>query len=226
MRDQPTQLELEQAVRNRLAKLSAVPVDTSRLKARMRSMMAEASAADSRRWRWPMTLRPAVSMAAGILIAATLGVVLATLGNSPAVAAPSHLAQLHAEAVGGDSMATAVATVEEVNRVLSGQWSDLPSIPVVDTATLHACCIHDFMDDRVVCLVLRDGHAPLTMVVGHARSFRPTRGRQVDVHGRTFYIHEVDGLMMAMTQQDSRFVCLMGEVTEERLLSIVGELRF
>jgi hypothetical protein len=173
-----------------------------------------------------MAWRPSLAVAAAILIVVTIGIMLATLGKSPAIAAPSHLAQLHAQAIAADSSATAVSSVEEANRVLAGQWSDLPSIPIVDTAMLHACCIHDFMDDRVVCLVLRDGEAPLTLVVGHARSFRPTKGRLVDIGGRKFHVHQVDGLLMAMTQQDNRFICLMGEVTEDRLLQIAGELKF
>lgn len=226
MRDKPTQLELEQAVRGRLARLSTTPVDISRLKNQLDALMAKPTASEPQRWRFPMVWRPVSAAAAVVLIAAIIGVVMTGVGHSPAVAAPGRLAQLHAEAIRPDSMATAVSSVEEANRVLAGQWSDLPSIPIVDTATLHACCIHDFMDDRVVCLVLRDGDEPLTMVVGRARSFRPTKGREVVVAGRKFYIHQVDGLLMAMTQQDNRFVCLMGEVTEDRLLHIVGKLRF
>lgn len=226
MRDKPTQFELEQAVRGRLAKLSTTPVDMSRLAHQLDALMAKSTASEPQRWCFPMVWRPVSAAAAAVLIAAAIGIIVATVGHSPAVAAPGHLAQLHAEAIRSDSMATAVSSVEEANRVLAGQWDDLPSIPIVDTATLHACCIHDFMDDRVVCLVLRDGFEPLTMVVGRARSFRPTKGREVIVGGRKYYIHRVDGLLMAMTQQDSRFVCLMGEVTEDRLLHIVGKLRF
>lgn len=226
MRDKPTELELEQAVRSRLSRLSAVPVDTTRLAARLRSHQVAAAATEGDTHRWSWIRRPSVALAAVVLIAATVGVMLATMGSSPAMATPSHLALLHAEAIREDSLATAVSSVEEANRVLAGQWSDLPTIPIVDTATLHACCIHDFMDDRVVCLVLRDGQQPLTMVVGHARSFQPTKGRAVELGGRKFYIHRVDGLLMVMTQQDNRFVCLMGEVSEERLLQIASELRF
>lgn len=226
MRDKPTHPELDQAVHDRLSKLSATAVDTTRLQGRLRTLIDESVTADAGHRRMRIAWRPALALAASVLVVVALGVMLATLGNSPAMAAPSHLAQLHAQSIHAHSTATAVSSVEEANRVLSGQWGDLPSIPIVDTATLHACCIHDFMDDRVVCLVLRDGEEPLTLVVGHARSFRPTKGREVHIDGRKFYVHRVDGLLMAMTQQDNRFVCLMGEVTEERLLRIAGELRF
>ena len=148
------------------------------------------------------------------------------IGNTPAMAAPMDLARLHAEAIKSDAMATAVTSVEQANRVLAGQWSDLPQLPAPASGQLHSCCIHDFMDSKVVCLILRDGQTPLTMVVGHAREFRPAEGRIVERGGRKFTLLEVNGLRMAMTHQGDRFVCLMGEVSEDRLLEIAEGLRF
>jgi hypothetical protein len=123
-------------------------------------------------------------------------------------------------------MMTVVTSVEQANRVLSGQWSDLPQLPTPTSSQLHACCIHDFMDSKVACLILRDGQTPLTMVVGRAREFRPAEGRTVERGGRKFTLHEVNGLRMAMTHQGDRFVCLMGEVSADRLLEIAEGLGF
>lgn len=225
MRDKATQTELDQAVRARLARLATMPVDTSHLERRLRAVMAD-NGPEHSRWRLPQAWRSLTAVAAAILIVVTVGVVLMNLGNTPAIAAPMDLARLHAEASKSDAMTTAVTSVEQANRVLAGQWSDLPQLPAPASGQLHACCIHDFMDSKVACLILREGQTPLTMVVGHAREFRPAEGRIVERGGRKFTLHEVNGLRMAMTHQKGRFVCLMGEVSEDRLLDIAESLKF
>lgn len=225
MRDRATQTELDDAVRARLARLATVPVDTSNLERRLRAVMAH-NGPEYNRWRLPRAWRSLTAVAAAILVVVTVGLVLMNLGNTPAMAAPMDLARLHAEAIKSDSMMTVVTSVEQANRVLAGQWSDLPQLPTPTSGQLHACCIHDFMDSKVACLILRDGQTPLTMVVGRAREFRPAEGRTVERGGRKFTLHEVNGLRMAMTHQGDRFVCLMGEVSEDRLLEIAEGLRF
>ena len=225
MRDKTTQTELDEAVRARLARLATMPVDTSNLERRLRSVMAENGPTQDR-WRLPQAWRSIAAVAAAILVVATVRLFLTSLGNTPAMAAPMDLARLHAEAIKSDAMTTAVTSVEQANRVLAGQWSDLPQLPAPAPGQLHACCIHDFMDSKVACLILRDGETPLTMVVGHAREFRPAEGRIVERGGRKFTLHEVNGLRMAMMHQDGRFVCLMGEVSEDRLLDIAESLKF
>lgn len=225
MRDSTRQTRLDEAMQARLARLATLPVDTSRLERRLHSMMA-ATAPAQNRWRLSHARRSWAAVAATILVVATAGIILMSLGNSPAMASPVDLARVHAEATQSEKMTTAVTALEQANRVLAGQWSDLPQLPAPTAGQLHACCIHDFMDRKVACLILRDGQTPLTMVVGHAREFRPAEGRVVERGGRKFTLNEVNGLRMVMTQQDQRFVCLMGEVSEDRLLELAEGLRF
>lgn len=225
MRDPGSQSELDREVRSRLARLASIPVDTSRLQRQLQSALSPDLLQTQRR-RWSHPWRSLTAAAAAILIVATTAIILVNAGNSPAMASPSDLARLHAQTLLQESMATTVTSLEQANRVLAGQWSDLPQIPAPESAKLHSCCIHDFMDSKIACIILRDGQTPLTMVVGHARQFRPAKGNVVQRGGRSFTLHQVNGLRMAMTQQGGRFVCLMGEVSEERLLSIAENLKF
>lgn len=223
MHDNPIRPDLDEAVRSRLARLATVPVDTSNLERRLHSAMAS-NAPERKRLlfrRW----RPVSAVAAAVFVVATAGLIMMILGNTPAKAAPGDMARLH-EAIQTDAMAITVTSVEQANRVLAGQWKDLPQIPAPSMGQLHACCIHDYMDSKVVCLVLLDGQTPLTMVVGHSRKFRPAEGPIVERSGRKFTLHEVNGLRMAMTHQNGRFVCLMGEVSQDRLLELAEGLTF
>jgi len=227
MPENPSPEQLEKALRGRLARLAAVPVDTSNLERRLRAVLADADQAPApNRWHLPRAWRSLTAVAAAILIAATVGLVFINLGNTSVLAGPQDMARLYAQATQAEAMMTTVTSVAQANRVLAGQWHDLPQIPNSNTAQLHACCIHDFMDSKVACLILRDGQTPLTMVVGRAREFRPAAGRVVVRDGRKFTLHEVNGLRMAMMQRDDRFVCLMGEVSEERLLELAEGLKF
>lgn len=166
------------------------------------------------------------AVAAGLVLAATVAVlVMVSLGGRAAQASPGDLARLYADATKPGAMMMKVATIAEANRVLAGQ-GDLPEMPVMQPGQLHACCIHDFMDSKVVCLMLRDGDVPLTLVIGHSREFKPAAGRLVERGGRKYTVHEVNGLRMVMTSESGTFVCLMGEVGEERLLEVAGGLKF
>ena len=224
MPDNPKLTEFDQAVRARLARLATVPVDTSNLEHRLRAAMTLGVAERSRR-RLPQTWG-AMAAAAVLIVAATLGLVLMNFGNAPATASPTNLARLHAQTMHSDAATTTVTTVAQANVVLAAQWRDTPQAPTPSDAQLHACCIHDFMESKVACLLLADGQTPLTLVVGRAREFRPAEGRLVERGGRTFTLHEVNGLRMAMTQQDERFICLMGEISEDRLLDLAQGLQF
>lgn len=225
MQDNPKPEELDEAMRARLSRLASVPVDTSKLKLRLSAAMAEDAPAQSQ-WRLSQVWRPVSAVAAAILIVVMVGFILMSLGNSPAMAAPNDMARLYSEANHSGSMLTPITSIDQANRLLAGQWSDLPQLPAPEAGQLHACCIHDFMDRKVACLILQDGQTPLTLVVGHAREFRPAEGRVVERNGRKFTLHDVNGLRMAMTQQGGTFICLMGDTSEDRLLDLASSLKF
>ncbi len=236
-----TNLEmLDAATQKRLAKLVDVPVETQAVERRLRNLLAQTSAAStstdtsplpapipiSRDLRWNKLLRPIAALAAALLLASLLGLLVMSLGQSPTIAAPADLAQLHKENLEGHAKVTLVSSIEQARSILAGKWNDLPDIPASADMQLHACCIHDFLDSKVACLFLMDGSTQLTLVVGHAKTFQPAPGEQVTRQGRTFTLHQVNGLHMVMMQDQDRFVCLMGQTTRQRLLAIAEELTF
>lgn len=225
MRDHPSSNELDSATSSRLARLATMPVNTSNLDHRLHAAL-ESNALDRSRSPRPRLVRFLATAAASIAILITVGLFLTNLGNTPVLASPTNLARIHAEAIDHRKSESTVTTVEQANRVLAGQWSDTPLLPTPSAGQLRACCVHSFKDRKVACLILDDGGTPLTMVVGHARDIRCPNGHVVERGGRKFTLHEVKDLRMVMTEHDGRYVCLMGEVPEDRLLELAEGIKF
>ncbi|MEI7766568.1 MAG: hypothetical protein WCJ97_03920 [Phycisphaerae bacterium] len=215
----------DKAVQARLARLGTLPVDTAGLETRLRSLVAD-SVTTPVASPWRRIWRPVTALAASIAVVVAVGLIIMSLGDTPVSASPLKLAELHADVSHMGQMATPITSIAEANRILAQDWQNNPALPAVPAAQLHACCIHDFMERKIACLLLRDGDTPLTLVVGHARDFRSTVGQRVERQGRTYNLHEVNGLRMVMTEHQGRYLCLMGAVSAERLLAIAQELQF
>ena len=197
---------LDQATRQRLARLSGRPVDTTRLDGQLRAALAQAAPAPrlavARRF-W----RPLAGLAAAAAVVLALSLALLNSG-APAFAAPADLVRLHQQAIAEMPAGMTVSSVADANR------------------HLHNCCIREVQNRKLACVLLGEEQVPITMVVAHSRDFKPVAGQVVERDGRSYTLHSVDGVQMVMMQHEGRYVCLMGKVPAERLLAIAGELRF
>src|SRR5258706_14241624 len=95
---------LDRAIAARLAKLRAMPVDTSRLEAAIRAKIPKAPAATveaqrPRRIRWFSPLRALA--ASFVLLCSVVAIVLLTSSSGPAMASASEMAQMHRDIVDG-----------------------------------------------------------------------------------------------------------------------------
>lgn len=226
MNHQPTPEQLDEATQRRLARLSALPVDTSNLERRMQRILTPAVSAHPR-WQLLKFRHPVASAVAALLfIVITTAIMIVSLNTQPTLASPTEFAQLHEEVTAENAQVTTVTTLEQANQHLAQQWKEMPTLPTSAPEQLHGCCVRRLMNHNVSCLVLRDGNIPLTLVVGHARDFQCCTGKVVQINGHTYTLHEVNGLQMVMTNHDTRYLCLMGKVPEARLLEIAQKLTF
>lgn len=236
MHDRPTPDELERATQARLARLASVPVDTTNLERRLKAAIAreaEQSVDNPQRWslqRFKRWIPLSTLAAAVVVIAVTLGIVGFGSGASPVVAAPADFARLHDAMNDHAATATAVAGIEEANRVIAGEWSDAPPLPMTSEVDerIHACCLHDFKNRKVVCVLMRDSdNTSITMVVARAQDVKPAQiGTAVHRNGRKYMVHNSNGLSMVMVEGSGKYVCLMGKLPIERLLTIADGLSF
>lgn len=226
MHDNMLPVQDEEAVRARLAKLASVPVDASNLEFQLNAILESEKTPQLRQAKWRF-FRPLTAMAAAILIALIIGIVLSSSGASPAMASPNDLARLHTDANAHSSSATMVMTVDQAQQILNKKWSGVPNLPIPPAGELSKCCVHQFMDRKVACLLLNDGPTPITMMVGYVRDIKSeNNGTTIECGGHKFTQHRVDDVRILTTVQDGRFISLMGELPEKRMQEIAAQIKF
>jgi hypothetical protein len=222
--------ELEQATRLRLARLASVPVEIDRLEKSLQAALAAetGSTATALPTQRPLVYRfwkPITALAASVAVAVIVGLIVLGTQASPVVAAPADMAALHQE-VSVAHAGKAVTTIDQANRFISSEWSSAPALPAPPTDHLMSCCVHDLKSRKVACVLLNLGDQPVTMVVAKSQDVCCADGRTIERSGRTYTVHEVNGLQMVNLREHGRYVCLMGRVPLESLLDIADKLRF
>lgn len=216
--------ELDQATARRLARLRAMPVDTSAVEGRLLAQIPRPPEGAGRMrigWRRPLRAVAALALVSGLLA----GLFLATSGG-PALASPSQMAQLHYDLVSGKTPAMQVDSTEAANRMLNSQWAQSPEIPKLPADHVMTCCMKSIKDKRVACVLLKNDGMPVTMTVANAADMKlptsPTVGRD-DV---TYHVQSSGKLNMVMTERHGRWICLIGESPADRLMEIAARLQF
>jgi hypothetical protein len=213
---------LEDALSKRLAKLGAMPVDLSRLEARLRQEVTAPAAAPAQRtkiWWW----KPALSIAAALIIVAT--VAWAVFVPSNAEASPADFARLHTEMVQGDHVMH-VSTIDEANKMIEAMAKGQVSIPTIPDAHLHACCMREIKNKKVACVLLENEGEPVTMTVAAAGDVKCSGTATSCVAGIDYHVHRVGDLNMVMTERNDRLVCLISKSTPEQLMALASKLQF
>lgn len=215
---------LDQATAARLAKLATLPVDTSRLDARLRSQLPAPTPASHRRWP-RLGLRPLQAAAAGlVLVAALLAVVIAS--SRPAIASAQTLAQLHDDLSSGRAPVIKVSSIEDAAAMLSRQWRHVPALPDMPDDHVMACCVHDMGRKKMAVVALDIDGAAVTLAVADASDIKSPQGDAVERRGVTYRVQSSAGVNMAMTQRSGRWICLMGRVDVERLIDVLAQSTF
>lgn len=224
---------LDEATSRRLARLGQRPVDTSNLEAKLSAALTgrpdvvctDAPDAGStpvytiRHW-----LRPAMGVAAVLALALTLFLALST-GTPPASAAVLELSQLHQDLVAGRIELNAVASTEEANRWIAAQRASAPDLPDhISGVRVQSCCLADVQGELVAVAVLDDEGRPVTLVVAKAPHFGMDMGTSVEVDGKHYFGHELNGIRMMMANQGDRWLCVMGDRSYEDLARIAASI--
>ncbi|MGE5609434.1 MAG: hypothetical protein ACM359_09280 [Bacillota bacterium] len=214
---------LDRAISNRLAQLRTLPVDTSRLEARLRQHIPQW--AEPRNYRF-LLLRPLRAAAAGFVI---LGMILAAIISSssgPALASADKLAMAHDEMVSGRSHQMRVSSIEAASDALSREWSQAPALPDMPDEHVMACCVHEVGRKKMACVSLKVDNVPITMAVADSADVRVPESKTIQASGVSWHVNSSKGVNMAMTERGGRWVCLMGRLSVDRLIDVGGQLRF
>jgi hypothetical protein len=221
--DTPTSQRADEAISARLRKLSAMPVDLSRLQAHIES---EVPRQQLRRGVMMRLFRPIVAVAASITLFAVIATALLTTGSREVMASPAEMARFHRDIVANRIAVTKVDSIEAAGRVLADQWPETPDLPRAPEAHVMACCMKSIKDKKVACVLLSSEGAPITMSVANASDMKSPQGQEIMKNGSKYHLVTSDTLNMVSTERSGKWVCLIGEVAADRLMAIAEKLQF
>lgn len=216
----PHQERLERCTRRRLARLAAMPVDTSRLKRRIEAAIAEQrepSPAYQTLLRW---WRPVTSAAAAVIIALTVWTAVDT--SSVAMAGPAQLAQLHYDVTRGLTPALPATSIEEANRLLAEQGAGQVAGQL--PGEVMSCCLQEVSGVTLSCVLIKQDQSLITVVVADGGAMHSPVGEAVERSGRRFTLHQANGINMAMIGESGRWACVMGQVPYEQLIEVAAQI--
>ncbi len=224
----PDQERLAKATRQRLARLGSIPVDTTRLEARLNKAFEAyqpaipVSSSPAVHW-W----RPIYRIAAVFAVVGLIGLLFVSMGGNPAIASVTELVRIHQEAVAGESDLMPADNFTEAAGLIHDQWAKAPKIPEPRVGRVIASCLHELASREVACLKLELRGQPITMVVGHSREIVcSAEHHQISRNGRTYLVYDRDDVRMVMIDHDDRWVCIMGEAPMDDLIELADGLEF
>jgi len=218
---------LDAATSARLAKLGAMPVDVSRLQAKLRQAMGhERPGATMNISRWQRAWRPVSGIAAMFVVAGLIGWLVVSGGSEPAIAAPAELAQMHEQASRDVPPMMRATSVDEANQLLAEQLGGSKPLPNQMPGRMHACCLRQFAGTALSCVMIEWKGKMVSVAVADADQLRSPPGRTVERGGRRFTLHHANGVNMVMAGEHGRWLCVMGDAGDEDLLDIAAGIRF
>lgn len=220
---------MDQALKDRLAELRNRPVDISSLQVALEQELSQAasppmlfksSAARTLLWRrW----RRISSSAAAILIALVLCWVVLSPTSSQAVASAAGLAQIHYDVAHGLSPHTQVTTVSQANVVLAKETNEYVTLPAMP-GQIQSCCIHQYAGTSMSCAMIEMDGQRITVALAASDKLKSPKGQTVVRQRRTFILGKANGINMVMSNQGSKWLCVMGEVPFEKLLDVAADI--
>ena len=89
-----------------------------------------------------------------------------------------------------------------------------------------ACCMKSVQNKKVACVLMKSEGVPVTMAVADAKDVRSPESKVVHRDGTAYHVEGIGSLNMVMTERDGRWVCMMGELPEARLITLSSKLQF
>jgi hypothetical protein len=216
---------LDQLTRQRLARLGQVPVDTSSLQKRLEAALWQRQQRGRLSGLW--SARTFSGVAAALIVAAAAAFVIIRGANTPVVAAPVAIAQVHRELITGGDPVVPVSSIQQANQYLRSEWRQAPGLPHVPGATVTSCCQHSLQNRKVACVLLDWRHYRVTMMVGRSRDVVCGAKHETTVrNGKRYAVHQADGLQMVMFENKGRWVCLMSQAPINALMDLADGLQF
>ena len=223
--ENPQYERFDQAIATRLRRLSTAPVDLTRLEAKLRGQIPRRrpTAAGPLLMR---LMRPASALAASVMVLVLVAALVLNGSSGEAMALPTQMAQVHRDMVEGRVAVTRVDSIDAASVVLAKSGPGVPGLPQAPEAHVMACCMKSVSNKKVACVLLNSEGTPITMSVAKASEMRSPVGQMITRESAKFHVLSHDSLNMVSTERDGRWVCLIGEVSADKLIAIAQRLQF
>ena len=214
----------DRAVSARLAKLRAMPVDLTNLDKALKAQVPPP--ARQSRWR-SLAMRPMRAIAASlVLVCAIAAAILLNASSGPALAEAAQMAQVHQEIVSGKIPVMQVSSIDAANRMLNEANPGAPSLPQLPDSHVMACCMKSVHNKKMACVLLKSEGAPVTLAVASAADMKLPAAPIQTRNGVEYRVQHVGDLSMVMTERNGKWLCLIGQVTAERLMDMATQVQF
>jgi hypothetical protein len=218
MNSQNEHNRLDEATSQRLAGLASMPVDTSRLDKLIESQIPRPRSGIAALFQ----PRPVRAIAASLAMFGIIGVIVWSLSGGAVFASLDTMAQLHEDLVSGKIAAMKIDTIDDANKALS----HIVEIPQVPVEHVMMCCMQSVKNKRVACVVLQSEGVPVTMAVASTMDIScPDNSQMMEFGGNHYHVQQSGKLNMVMTEREGRWICLIGALPADRLISIAAAIR-
>ena len=135
------------------------------------------------------------------------------------------MAEVYRASVSGHG-ATPINTIAEARSALVRKWPDSPPLPDEPSGMKPmSCCVHDVGRRQMACITFMVEGKAVMLALAPAKDVRSPHGTEMKIGNSTFLTGSSDGVNMVMAQRDGTWMCLMGEMTFERLAELSESLR-
>jgi hypothetical protein len=221
--DDQYESELDRATAMRLSRLRTLPVDTSRLDKLVKDQLPSQ---EKNTRLFLGSFRPLRTVAAGLILFATIAGILLSSSGGQALASPTQMAQMHEDIVAGRTPVMKVDSIAAANRALAEQSPQSPTLPGLPPDHVMACCMRSVQNKRVACVLLQNQGTPVTMTVANAADMKLPAAPTATRDGITYRVQTAGKLNMVMTERGGRWVCLIGEPSADKLMDLAAKLQF
>src|SRR6185437_14931073 len=130
------------------------------------------------------------------------------------------------EIVSGTIPVMQVNSIDAANRMLNQQSPGAPSLPNVPDSHVMACCMKSIHNKKMACVLLKNAGVPVTLAVASATDMKLPAAPVQTRNGVEYRVQHVGNLNMVMTERNGRWLCLIGQVSAERLMEMATQIQF
>ncbi|MGB1125843.1 MAG: hypothetical protein ACPG4Q_11610 [Phycisphaeraceae bacterium] len=220
--------QLDQATRDRLAKLESTPVDLSRLEQKMADEIPRPQPArqQPRRAATQGWMRLAAAILLMIGIAGASYYAFFGVGPQTAIAETMTVAELHDHLLNDPQEAYLANTIDQAQSLIDAQLFGKQSLPIIDGTHVESCCLVEGEFPLRAALVLKQPGGIATIIIAQGEDFAQPMHPIDHPSGIELQGHDHAGMPMVMRNNGDLWMCVMGEIDADTLADVAAAIKF